>query len=140
MAQEAAKHPDSQVREGVLSLLEIIRAENENSLSVDYSDLKNITRDSGTAILGIGKAEGENSSLAALQKVLASPFFSEEKLKKVKGALLNFSGGPGFTLFEANQTASILDEKVASGAELVFGLVLDETRNESIKVTVVVSG
>ena len=94
---------------------------------------------SGSAMMGIGKATGENRAVEAAEKAISSPLL-EETINGATGVLLNVSGGESLTLHEVNDVADIIYSAVDPDANILFGSVIDESLKDEIMVTVIATG
>ncbi len=109
-------------------------------INIDFADVKTILKNSGSAIFGIGKSEGEKRAQEASLAALNSPLI-EASCNKAKGVIFSVSGGSDISLVEINEIARTIKEKVSSDAKIIFGAVQDEKlKKGEIKVTVVVTG
>lgn len=109
-------------------------------INVDFSNIKSIIKDSGTALFGIGKAKGENRAQKAALAAINSPLLNISA-KGAKGILFNVSGSKDISLSEIDIISKIFTENVSPEAKIVFGAVLDEKLNKGeIKVTVIATG
>jgi len=137
---DAFKIADDILRQGVQGISDIIQAEGEANISVDFADVRTIMKNTGAALMGIGIATGDNRSVNAVKAAFSSPLVESNTIEGAKGVLLNFTGGPGLTLFEANEAATIVAELVDKDAEIIFGVVIDERMGEEVKVTIIATG
>ncbi len=109
-------------------------------LNIDFADVKTILKNTGSAIFGIGKAQGEKRAKEAVTAALNSPLI-DVSCKKAKGVLFNVSGGEDISLTEINEIAQTIKEKVSPSAKIIFGAVQDEKlKKGEIKVTVIATG
>ena len=92
--------------------------------------------DTGSALMGIGQANGESRAVEAARMAIASPLL-ETSIDGAKGVLLNITGGSDLGLFEVNEAAAIIAEAADPEANIIFGAVIDETMGEEVKVTVI---
>jgi len=109
-------------------------------INVDFADVKAIMKNSGTALFGIGLAQGEKRAEEAALRALNSPLLNIS-CKGAKGVLFNVSGGEDITLSEINEAAKVICQEIAPGAKVIFGAVQDEKlKKGEIKVTVIATG
>jgi len=94
----------------------------------------------GMALMGTGVAKGENRALEAAQRAISSPLLEETSIQGAKGVLINISGGYDLTLYEVAEAAQIIAEAVDPDANIISGMVIDETLEEAMKVTVIATG
>ncbi|MGM0508599.1 MAG: cell division protein FtsZ [Fusobacteriota bacterium] len=106
-------------------------------INLDFADVKTIMKDSGIAMLGFGYAEGEDKADIATQEALASPLL-EKEIKGATKILLNITGGSDLGLLEANEIAEVITKAAGNNTtEVIFGTVMDEDMEDSIKITIV---
>jgi len=96
-------------------------------------------RDAGTALMGIGSANGENRAAEAAKIAISSPLL-EESVDGATGILLNITGGPDLGLFEVNEAAEIVQAAADSDSNIIFGAVIDDAMAEDVRVTVIATG
>ena len=107
---------------------------------MDFADVKTIMTGMGMALMGTGVAKGESRAIEAAQRAISSPLLEETSVEGAKGVLINISGGPDLTLHEVDEAAKVIAEAVDSAANIISGLVIDETMEEEMKVTVIATG
>jgi len=109
-------------------------------INVDFASLKTVLKNSGTALFGIAKAQGEKRAENAALSALNSPLL-DEPCKGAKGILFNVSGGKDLTLAEIEEIAKIFTKEINPQAKIIFGAVEDEKlKKGEIKVTLVATG
>lgn len=109
-------------------------------INVDFSNIKNLLKDSGSALFGIGKAKGEGRAQKAAMNAINSPLLSVS-VKGAKGILFNVSGGKDISLSEIDEISKVFTEHISPEAKVVFGAVQDEKLAKGeLKVTVVATG
>lgn len=109
-------------------------------INVDFAAVKSILKNSGTALFGIGRAEGEKRAPEAALKAINSPLLSQS-CKGAKGILFNVSGGRDISLSEIDEIAKIITKEINPGAKIIFGAVQNEKlKKGEIKVTVIATG
>lgn len=109
-------------------------------VNVDFADVKAIIGDAGTALLGIGKASGEERALEAAKAAINSPLL-DISIEGAKGLLFNVSGGPDLAMYEINDAAKIITESIDKEAKVIFGAVEDpRLKKGEIKITVIATG
>lgn len=135
---DAFRTADDILRQGVQGISDIITI--PGMINVDFADVKAIMSDSGTALMGIGRATGEHRAIEAAQGAIASPLL-ETSIEGARGVLLNITGGPDLTLAEVYEAADVVfkvtDER---DANIIFGTVINERHEGSIQVTVLATG
>ena len=106
-------------------------------VNVDFADVRTIMQDSGSALMGIGRATGEDRSAEAAKAAINSPLL-EISVDGARGVLFNVSGGSDLAMSEINEAAKIITESIDPQAKVIFGaLVNDKLKKGEIKVTVI---
>ena len=128
---------DEVLRQGVQGISELITL--PGLINVDFADVKTIMETSGSALMGMGEASGDNRAIEAAKAAIASPLL-ELSIEGAKGILFTVTGGPDITMYEVSEAAKSITESVDSNAKIIFGAVVDENLKDSIKITVVATG
>ena len=134
---EAFKIADDVLRQGVQGIADLITI--PGLINLDFADVKTIMQDSGSAMMGIGRASGEGRAMQAAQQAIASPLL-EETITGATGVILNITGGESLSLHEVHEAADVIYKAVDPNANIVFGSVVDETLQEDIVITVIATG
>ncbi len=134
---EAFRLADDILRQGVQGISDLIII--TGLINVDFADVKTIMTNAGSALMGIGRASGENRAVEAAQNAVASPLL-EMSIEGAKGILLNITGSSNLGLYEINEAASVITEAADPDANIIFGAVIDEEMGDEIKVTVIATG
>ncbi|MGB4177929.1 MAG: cell division protein FtsZ, partial [Halanaerobiales bacterium] len=108
-------------------------------INLDFADVKAIMTDAGSALMGIGRAKGENRAMEAAKIAIASPLL-EASIDGAKGVLLNITGGLNLGIHEANEAARVIQEVADPEANIILGAVIDESFDEEVQVTVIATG
>ena len=109
-------------------------------INLDFADVRAVMDEMGKAMMGTGEATGEDRAVQAAEKAIANPLLDEISLNGAKGVLINITGGYDLTLFELDEAANIIREKVDPEANIIVGSTLDETMEGAIRVSVVATG
>ncbi len=128
---------DEVLRQGVQGIAELITL--PGLINVDFADVKTIMSDSGAALMGIGESSGDNRAIEAAKAAIASPLL-ELSMEGAKGLLFTITGGPDLAMYEVSEAAKTITEAVDDDAKIIFGAVIDENMQDSIKITVVATG
>jgi cell division protein FtsZ len=109
-------------------------------INVDFADIRSIMHNAGSALMGIGRATGENRAIDAAKMAINSPLL-DVSIDGAHGVLFSIAGGDDLTMWEVNEAARIITEPIAKDAKVIFGAVTDDRlKKGEIKVTVVASG
>lgn len=134
---ETFKIADDVLRQGVQGISELIT---ENSLiNLDFADVKSIMKDAGSALMGIGRASGENRAVIAAQQAIESPLI-EVSIDGAKGVLFSVAGGYDVTMSEMQEAAELITASVSPDANIIWGASVKPELEDEIVVTVVATG
>ena len=134
---EAFRIADDVLRQGVQGISDLIAI--PAMINLDFADVKSIMSDAGSALMGIGKGQGDNRAIAAVEAAIKSPLL-EMSIDGAKAVILNFTGSPNITLFEVNEAAEIISQAVDPEANIIFGAAIDEKLEDEVIVTVIATG
>ena len=109
-------------------------------INLDFADVRAVMDEMGKAMMGTGEATGENRAVQAAEKAIANPLLDEISLQGAKGVLINITGGYDLTLFELDEAANIIREKVDPDANIIVGSTLDTNMEGMLRVSVVATG
>jgi cell division protein FtsZ len=134
---EAFRVVDEVLRQGVQGISELITL--PGLINVDFADVKTIMRSSGSALMGMGIAAGENRAVEAAKAAISSPLL-EISIEGARGMLFTIAGSSDLTMYEVSEAAKIITEAVDGDAKIIFGAVIDENLKDQMKITVVATG
>ncbi len=134
---ETFKIADDVLRQGVQGISELIT---EHSLiNLDFADVKAIMKNAGSALMGIGRASGENRAVIAAQQAVESPLI-EVKIEGARGVLFSVAGGYDMSMSEIQEAAEVITGAVSPDANIIFGASIRPELEDEIIVTVVATG
>ena len=134
---ETFKIADDVLRQGVQGISELIT---EHSLiNLDFADVKAIMKNAGSALMGIGRASGENRATAAANQAIESPLI-EVKIEGAKGVLFSVAGGYDMSMSEIQEAAEVITAAVSPDANIIFGASIRPELQDEIVITVVATG
>lgn len=134
---DAFKIADDVLRQGVQGISDLITV--PGLINLDFADVRTIMTNAGSALMGIGRASGDDRAIKAAKQAVSSPLL-EASIEGAKGILLNITGSSNLGLFEVNEAAEIIAEAADQEAMIIFGAVIDETLQDEIRVTVIATG
>ncbi len=135
---DAMKKVDDVLAQAVMSISDLVNE--AGIINVDFADVKAIMTNAGTAIMGIGTAEGEDRAKEAAKAAITSPLL-EMSIDGAKGVLFNIIGGPDLSMFEVDEAAKMIYNAVDPSANIIFGANIDSNLKEGqIKITVLATG
>ena len=109
-------------------------------VNVDFADVKAIMQDAGSALMGIGKATGEERAIEAARSAVNSPLL-ELSIDGARGVLFSVSGGEDLTMYEINEAAKVITDSIHPDAKVIFGAVMDDQLSKGeLRVTVIATG
>ncbi|MHB8674694.1 MAG: cell division protein FtsZ [Candidatus Limnocylindrales bacterium] len=135
--EAAFKVVDEVLHNGIQGIAELITV--PGLINLDFADVKAIMSKAGSALMAIGRAEGEERAVEAAKAAIASPLL-EVSINGAKGVLFNVTGGPDMTLFEVTEAADIISKAADGDANIIFGAVVDPRMQGEIKITVIATG
>lgn len=109
-------------------------------VNVDFADVRTIMTDQGMALMGTGRASGENRAIEAANQAISSPLLEDVTIDGAMGLLLNVTGGPELGLHEIHLASTLVQEAAEEDANIIFGSVINENMGGEIKVTVIATG
>ncbi len=134
---EAFKMADDVLRQGVQGISDLISV--PGLINLDFADVKTIMLNTGMAHMGIGRASGENRAEDAAKEAIQSPLL-ETSIEGARGVIINITGGTDLGLQEANTAAELVQRSVDPEANIIFGVVTDESLGDEIQITVIATG
>ena len=134
---DAFRIVDDVLRQGVQGISDLITV--PGLINLDFADVRAVMKNAGSALMGIGRASGENRAVEAARQAIASPLL-EVSIMGAQGVLFNITGGPSMGLFEVNEAAEIIRETTDSEANIIFGTVIDERMGDDVMITVIATG
>ncbi len=135
---DAFKMADEVLTNAVNGISELITT--PGYINLDFADVRTVMRDMGGAVMGSGRASGENRATEAALKAISSPLLEDSSIAGARGVLINITGGPDLTLNEVSNAASLVEEEADDDAEIIFGSVLHDEMEGEIRVTVIATG
>ena len=134
---DAFREADNVLRQGVQGITDLITV--PGLINLDFADVRTVMRNTGTALMGIGAAAGENRAAEAARAAISSPLL-ESSVEGAKGMLLNITGPSDLGLFEVDEAAKIVQGAADQNANIIFGAVVDDAMGEHVRVTVIATG
>lgn len=134
---EAFKVADDVLRQGVQGISDLITV--HGLINLDFADVKAVMKDAGSALMGIGRASGDNRAIDAAKQAIESPLL-EVSIDGARGVLFNVIGGNDMSMHEINAAAETITAAADSSANVIFGATINEEIEGEIIVTVVATG
>ena len=134
---ETFKIADDVLRQGVQGISELITE--HGLINLDFADVKAIMKDAGSALMGIGRASGDDRAAQAAQQAIESPLI-EVSIDGAKGVLFNVTGGYDMSMAEIQEAAEIITGAVSPDANIIFGATLRPEIEDELVITVIATG
>lgn len=134
---EAFREADNVLRQGVQGISDLITS--PGYVNLDFADVKTVMENQGTALMGIGVANGEDRVIEATRKAIASPLL-ETSIEGAEQVLLNITGGADMTLFEAQDASEIVASATGGDVNIILGTSVNDQLGDEIVVTVIATG
>ncbi len=136
---DAFRIADDVLRQGVQGICDLIT--NPGLINLDFADVRTVMKDAGSALMGIGFAEGTSETRAreAAERALRSPLI-ETEISGARGILLSIAGGDDMSLFEVNEAAEVVRAAATDDTNIIFGATIDERLTGQIWITVIATG
>lgn len=134
---ETFKIADDVLRQGVQGISELITE--HGLINLDFADVKAIMSNAGSALMGIGRASGDERAAQAAQQAIESPLI-EVSIDGAKGVLFNVTGGYDMSMSEIQEAAEIITSAVSPDANIIFGATLKPELEDELIITVIATG
>ncbi|MFL5679191.1 MAG: cell division protein FtsZ [Chloroflexota bacterium] len=134
---DSFKVVDDVLRQGVQGISDIITM--PGLINLDFADVRAIMKDAGSALMGIGRASGENRAVDAARQAIASPLL-EVNIAGAQGILFNITGSSNLSLFEVTEAAEEIRAAADPEANIIFGTSFNDRLGEEVMITVIATG
>lgn len=134
---EAFKVADDVLRQGVQGISDLITV--HGLINLDFADVKAVMSNAGSALMGIGRASGDNRAVEAAQQAVDSPLL-EVSIDGARGVLFNVIGGDDMSMHEINTVAETITSSADKDANIIFGATINPDLEGELIVTVVATG
>lgn len=139
--KDAFRIIDNILYQAVNGMSEVILNPGNADINMDFADVKTIMQHKGMALMGIGRAKGEDAAVRALEDAIESPLLDKVSLSGAKGILIHFNIHPQISLFAINNVMEKIHETIDSNAEIIFGTTSDKSlEKDEVKITIVATG
>jgi cell division protein FtsZ len=109
-------------------------------INLDFADVRKVMQNTGTALMGMGKATGDNRAVGAAKSAINSPLLEDISIKGAKGLLMNIAGPTDMSLDEVDEACNYIKGEVNEEADIFWGVVFDDSLSDAIQVTVIATG
>lgn len=134
---DAFREADNVLRQGVQGIAEIIAV--PGLINVDFADVRTVMENKGTALMGIGIANGENRAIEAARKAIHSKLL-EVSIDGATDAIVNVTSSTSVTLFEISQALDEIRNASDSELNIIYGTTLNQDLSDELIVTVIATG
>jgi cell division protein FtsZ len=135
---DAFKMADEVLLQAVQGISDLITV--GGMVNVDFADVRTIMNDQGRALMGSGRASGQDRAIEAAEMAVSSPLLEDVSIEGATGILMNIRGGTGMTIHEVNEAASFIEEVADREAHIIYGQVIDEDMRDELEMTVIATG
>jgi cell division protein FtsZ len=135
---EAFRVADDVLRQAVQGISDIITVPGQ--INLDFADVRAVMKGMGQAVMGTGIGQGENRAVEASQRAISNPLLEDSSIEGAKGVIVNITGGSDLSLAEAAEATSLITKVADPDANVIYGIVTDESMGNAVKVTVIATG
>ncbi len=135
---EAFKKADDILLNAVKGISDLVN--NTGLVNVDFNDVRSVMCERGKALMGIGTGTGDNKAKDAAHSAISSPLLEDMDITGAKGLLINITCDPSISMDEIQEASSIIQSAADENANIIWGVVIDESMNDQMNVTVVATG
>ena len=135
--QDSFKEADNVLRQGVQTITDLIAV--PAFINLDFADIRAVMEGKGTALIGIGMAQGENKAKEAAAKAIQSPLL-EAQISGAKSAIINVTGGPNISIYDSSVAVDYIREAAGNDIDIIYGVAINDAIGENIIVTVIATG
>ena len=135
---DAFRKADDVLNQAVRGITDLITV--PGLINVDFADVRTVMDEMGQAMMGAAEASGDTRALDAATHAISSPLLDDVSIHGARGVLINITGGYNLALQEVDEAATVVRDMAHDDAIIVFGAVLDESMEDTVRVTVVATG
>ncbi|MBF0421641.1 MAG: cell division protein FtsZ [Magnetococcales bacterium] len=135
---DAFRKADDVLQQAVRGITDLITV--PGLINVDFADVRTIMDEMGQAMMGAAQGSGDTRALDAATNAISSPLLDDVSIHGARGVLINITGGYNLALQEVDEAATVVRDMAHEDANIVFGAVLDDSMEDTVRVTVVATG
>lgn len=135
--QDAFLEADNVLRQGVQTITDLIAV--PALINLDFADVRSVMKGQGTALIGIGMAQGDDKAVKAAESAITSPLL-EAQIYGAQRAIINVTGGDTMSIQDANNAVEYIRDAAGNDMEIIFGVAINESIGDAIIVTVIATG
>ena len=136
--RESFETADLVLQQAVRGVADLINA--QGHINVDFADVRTIMKDNGDALMGIGISAGPKGVVEAAKLAVSSPLLDEVSLSGASSVLVSITAASDVSIFSVNEAISMIEEEAHEDANVIFGLVEDNSLQDEVQVTVIATG
>lgn len=139
--KDAFRIVDNVLYQAVNGVSEVILNPGNSDINTDFADVKTIMQHKGMALMGIGRAKGDNAAQMALEDAIDSPLLDKMSLNGAKGILIHFNTNPNVSMFAISDIMNRIHDTIDGNAEIIFGTTTSDVLDkDEVKITIVATG
>lgn len=135
---QAFRMADDVLMQAVRGISDLITKPGE--VNVDFADVRTIMGERGIAMMGTGTGTGDNAAVEAAQRAINSELLENHSIEGAKGIIINFTASPNLTIYQMTEASELIKKMAHSGANIIFGLTVEEALADEVRVTVIATG
>jgi cell division protein FtsZ len=129
---------DDVLRQAVQGISDIITVPGQ--INLDFADVRAVMKGMGQAVMGTGIGEGDNRAVEAAQRAVSNPLLEDSSIEGARGVIVNITGGADLSLAEAAEATALITKVADAEANVIYGIVTDDSMGGAVKVTVIATG
>jgi len=135
---EAFTLADDVLLQAVQGITDIITVPGQ--INVDFADVRAVMKGMGQAVMGVGTGDGPMRALQAAQRAVSNPLLEDSSIEGARGVIVNITGGSDLSLAEASEATAFITRVADPEANVIYGIVTNESMGKTVKVTVIATG
>ena len=135
---EAMRLADDVLVSGTKGITDIILRSGD--INVDFADVRAVMENRGNALMGAGRASGQDRAIKAATAAISSPLLNDVSIDGAEAVLVNITGGESMTLHEVADATSVIVNAAGEQANVIFGTVIDPTFGDELSITLIATG
>jgi len=136
--KELMSRADGVLLQAVKGICNVVRK--DGHINLDFSDMRKVMSENGSAIMGLGRASGENRMVEAAEGAISSPLLEDISIRGSRGLLVNIVGSSAMTMEEIHEACGYIKDQASRDAEILWGVVFDDQMEDEVEVTVIATG
>jgi len=139
--KESFKLVDDILAQAVSGISNVIISHSPSDINLDFADVKTVMSHKGLALMGVGKAEGQNAAYEATLQAISSPLLGDISIKGAKGILVHFTTHPDYSIIQISEAMNYLEDYADEEAYVIFGTTTSENiPADEVAVTIIATG